>query len=125
MKAPMGFDRRLALRIGTDELLEDGTSHRRLVEFKVGIANFKEGGRDFIAVGIKSKYSLKFINSFLKTSLAIVTLTQPILAIRCKRRIREGTKKRGKMVGCSTIILCSQQPQGLFIGHLLILTDGR
>jgi hypothetical protein len=48
----------------------------------MGIANFEERSRDFVAGGIKGKHPFKFVNGFLKTPLSIVAFTQPILAIR-------------------------------------------
>ena len=93
LEAAVGFDGRLALWIGTDELLEDGASHGRMLLLKMGIPNFEERGRDFITGRIKGKYPFKFINSFLETPLPIIAFAQPVLAIRGKRRIRECTKK--------------------------------
>ena len=93
LKATVSFDCRLALWIGTDKLLEDGASHGSMLLFKMGITNFEERRRDFIAGGIKGEDTFKLAYGFLKSSLPIITFTQPILTICCKRQIREGAKK--------------------------------
>jgi hypothetical protein len=72
LEATVGFDSRLALRIGTDELLKDGASHGRMLLLKVGISNFEERGRDFVARGIQGKDTFEFINGFLKPAFAII-----------------------------------------------------
>ena len=49
LEAAVGFDCRLALRIGTDKLLEDGARHGGLLKLEMRISNFEERGWDFIA----------------------------------------------------------------------------